>query len=105
MLNLVFIMRRAFPTQKSFKEQAVSLVHTFNEFGNPFLEHSSELLVLDTRNVMDQSVINTVNTIYEVGKEQYAKYYKDVLHDRTHSIHDPIKKNSLPLLQMPSPQN
>jgi len=23
-------------TQKSFKEQAVNLVHTFNEFGNPF---------------------------------------------------------------------
>jgi len=60
------------------KEPAVNLVHTFNEFGNPFLENSSELLVLDTRNVKDQSVVNTVNTIYEVGKEQYANYYKDV---------------------------
>jgi len=35
-------MRRAFSTQKSFKEEVVNLVHTINEFGNPFLENSSE---------------------------------------------------------------
>ena len=55
---------------------------------------------MDTRNVMDESVVNTVNMIYEIGKEQYAKYYKDLLNDCTRSIYDPIKKNS----QLSSPQ-
>jgi len=36
-----------------------------------------------------------VNTIYEVTKEQYANYYKDVLNERIRSIHDPIKKKIL----------
>jgi len=53
-----FHHEESFSTQKSFKEQAVNLVHTFNEFGNSFLENSSELLVLDTQNVMDQSINN-----------------------------------------------
>ena len=71
----------------------LSIVQTFNELGNPFLESSSELLALDTRNVLDKSVIETVNKIYEIGKEQFNKYYKEVINDCTHSIHDPIKKN------------
>ena len=50
-----------FSTQKSFKEQAVSLVHVFNEFGSLFLEEGSELLVLDIRNIMDESVVNTAS--------------------------------------------
>ena len=46
--------------QKSFKEQAASLIQVINELGNPFLEDGNELLVLDTQNVMDESVVNTV---------------------------------------------
>ena len=72
--------------------------------GNPFLDDSNELLTLDTRNVLDKSVINTVQTIYKLGKEQYAKYHKDVIIDCTCSIHDPIKKNSLPLFSCPQPK-
>jgi len=54
-------------------------------------------LALDTHIVLDESVINTVKIIHNLGKEQYAKYYKDVIIDHTRSIHDPIKKNSLSL--------
>ena len=46
-----FHHEEGFSTQESFKEQAVNLVHTLNDFGNRFLENSSELLVLDTRNL------------------------------------------------------
>jgi len=53
---------------------------------------------------MDRSIVNTVNTIYEVGKEQYAKYYKDVLNDCICSIHCPIKKNSLPHFRYSHPK-
>ena len=56
---------------------------------------ASELLILNKRNVLDESAVNTVKTIYEIGKEQYAKYYKDVVNNCTHSIQDAIKKNSL----------
>ena len=56
---------------------------------------------MDTQNVMDESVVNTVRTVESLGKEQYAKYCKQVILDRTHSINEPIKKNALPLFSCP----
>ena len=92
-------------TQRVFKEQAVSLAQVINEFGNPFLDKSDELLALDTRNVLNESVVNTVQTAYSLGKDQYANYYKEVIIDLTRSIHEPIKKNSLPLFSCPQPKS
>jgi len=53
------------------------------------------LLTLNTRNVLDESVISTERNIQNIGKEQYTQYCKDVIIECTRSIHDPIKKNSL----------
>jgi len=83
-----------FSAQKNFKEQTNSLIHVFNELGNLFLDNSNELLTLDTRNILDESVISTVRNIQNMGKEQYAQYCKDVIIKCTRSIHDPIKKLS-----------
>ena len=91
-------------TQKTFKEQAQALVHTISVVSNPFLDDSHELLMLDTRNMMDESVVNTVRTVELVGRDQYNKYHKTVIKDHTHSIHEPIKKNSLPLFRCPTPK-
>ena len=73
--------------------------------GNPFLDDSNELLALDTRNVLGESVVNTVRKIHSLGNDQYAKYCKEVLTDRTRSIDEPIKKNSLPLFSHPHPKS
>ena len=80
--------------------------------GNPFLDQSEELnhfdqsgelLALDTGNVLNDSVVETVRTIEELGKEQFKSFYKSVLVDYTRSIHEPIKKNSLSLFKAQSP--
>ena len=92
-------------TQKTFKEEVMSLVQVFNELGNPFLDDSDELMVLDTRNVLDESVVKTVRTIYNVGKDQYNEYHKEVITNCTRSIHDPIKKNAFPLFSRPQPKS
>ena len=92
-----FHHEEGFSTQRNFKEQTVNLVQVFCELGNPFLDDSNELLALDTRNVLDESVVNTVRTVQSKGKDQYATYCKEVIFDRTRSIHEPIKKNVFPL--------
>lgn len=38
--------KEGFSIQKTFKEESVSLIQVFSEFGNPFLDDSNELLVL-----------------------------------------------------------
>ena len=80
------------------------MVDTINEMGNPFLDDIPELLVLDTRNVIDESVVNTFHTVEAVGKEKYAAYYESVVKDHTCSIQEPIKKNSLPIFRCPIPK-
>ncbi|KAG0713410.1 hypothetical protein GWK47_016295 [Chionoecetes opilio] len=88
-------------TQESFKKQVVKLTNTMREMGNPFLNNTEELLTLDSHDVLNQSVVNTVRTIETLGKQQFSDYCKLVLDDCERSIHDPMKKNSLPLFKSP----
>ncbi len=87
-------------------------MEAIKDMGNPFLDQSEELnhfdqsgelLALDTGNVLNDSVVETVRTIEELGKEQFKSFYKSVLVDYTRSIHEPIKKNSLSLFKAQSP--
>ena len=71
---------------------------------NPFLDDTPELLMLDTQNVVNESVVSTVRTVEAIGRDQYNMYHKSVIVERTRSIHDPIKKNSLPLFRSPTPK-
>ena len=63
-----------------------------------------KLLKLDTRNIIDGSVINTVRTIQAVGKDQYEIYKKPVITDMTQSIRSTMKKECPACLQIPSPK-
>ena len=81
-------------TQKTFKLHVLSLVEAIKDMSNPFLDQSEELLMLGSGNVMDESVVETVRKIEELGKEQFTSYYKSVLVDCSHSIHEPIKKTA-----------
>ena len=87
-------------TQLSFKKQVQSLIDTVTGFGNPFEDDCSELLILNTQACADDdSVIETVRSVETLGKAQYQQYKKEVITERTKSIHDSIKKNSLALLR------
>ena len=89
-------------TQKAFKLHVLSLVDAIKDMhGNPFLDQSEELLTLDTGDVADDSVVETVRSIEALGKEKFKNYFKSVLVDRTCSIHEPIKKNNLSLFKCP----
>ena len=79
-------------TQLSFKKQVQSLIDTVTGFGNPFEDDCSELLILNTRTCTDDSVIETVRSVETLGKAQYQQYKKEVITERTKSIHDSIRR-------------
>ena len=87
-----------FSTQKNFKELALDDI--ISDLSNPFSDDSDELIALETRNVIDATVVNTIRTEF-LGQEQYQRYRQAVIIDYTQSIHDNIKKNSLPLFRSP----
>ena len=81
--------------------QVTSLFKTFERMGNPFLDNFPELVTLNSRNCVDESVALALYTLEDTGIKQYQDYVTKVLEDRTISIHEPIKRNSLPLFKRP----
>ena len=77
------------------------LIDTINKFGNPFLDDCPELIILNSHDCADDSVVATVRSIATIGLTQYKQYCEEVLISREKSIHDSIKKNSLPLFKTP----
>ena len=81
--------------QKTFKQQVTSLVYVIERMGNPFLDDFLELVRLDSRDCMDDQVVESIVNLEQLGKMQYQEYVKCVIIDRTTSISNPIKKNKL----------
>lgn len=79
--------------QEVFRKQVKSLTEAISEMGNPFIEYSSELLAFDTWNCANKDVVSKVRTIEALGISQFQKHVKDVISDRSTSIHKPIKRN------------
>ena len=84
--------------QNAFHQQTHNLLDIFIQHGNPFEDDGPELIVLDTRNCADQAVVDTVRSMQNLGTKQYQQFVSDIFVNQSKSIHDTIKRNSLPLL-------
>ena len=87
--------------QKAFARDVQFLSATIEEMGNPFCESSSDLLVLDSRNIADSAVADTVFLIEKLGLDHYETYMNEWLVTQTVRISDPIKRNNLYLFCQP----
>ena len=87
--------------QAVFLKEVKALVTVMEEMGNPFLERSQDLLVIDTRDIMDTQVAETVRRIETLGKEQYTKFVTERLERCTTPLTETIPKNKLPLFSRP----
>ena len=47
-------------TQKAFFNHVKALSNVIDEMGNPFTDESNDLLVLDTTDIVDSSVVSTM---------------------------------------------
>ena len=69
--------------QTAFIKDVHSLIETFDELGNLFLEESADLQVLDSKEIADQSFVNTVQnakTVGQVFKGQFEALLREVNH-------------------------
>ena len=81
-----------------------SLTAVIEEFGSPFTEKSKDLLVLDTWDIVNNDVIDTLSAIEKNGKEQYESFVQlqDRLIKQVKSVFDPIDRNKLQLFLLRS---
>ena len=66
-------------TQQTFAKDVLSLLATCEDMGNPFLEYSGDMLMLDTKVVMNKDAIRTVNAVEEIGQRQLSESGEDRL--------------------------
>ena len=83
--------------QVAFMKDVQSVIDSFEELGNPFMEKGKDLLAVDTKDIMNNDVVEAVKNVVKLGQEQYSSYVERRLKRRTTPISDPIKKNQLPL--------
>jgi len=87
--------------QRAFLRDVSALKATFDEFGNPFSESSSDLLVLDTKDVVDKEVIDTLYKIKQLGFQQHNTFVKERLVERVKPLDDATSKNMFCLFSTP----
>ena len=85
-----------------FASEVQALVEVIEDIGNPFMEESGDLLVLDTRDTADPAVVTTVRGIEKKGHDQNDSFVTDRLVERTSPVSDTISKISMPLFNRPS---
>ena len=88
--------------QVIFASEVQALVEVIEDLGNPFMEESGDLLVLDTRDIADLAAMTTVRGIEKKGHDQYDSFVTDRLVERTSHVSVTISKNSMPLFNIPS---
>ncbi len=91
--------------QESFRKQVASLCEVMEGMGNPFLEASQDVLVLDTRDIVEHGVVETIQHIERLGREQVAEFIEERLEQRKKSLFEPLRKNKLPLFSTPPQRN
>lgn len=87
----------------AFFEDVKSLLTGIEDLGNPFLEASEDLVVLDTKEIVGPAAVGSLRQIEAVGREQCNTFITERLVNRTKSLYEPIKRNNFSLFNS-SPQ-
>ena len=90
--------------QKSFQQQVLKLADAMKALGNPFQGDIAELVDIATGDCVSGEVVKALVSIEGVGQNQYKNFVKNAIEDGTVSIHELIKKNSLPLFKRQTPK-
>ena len=64
--------------------------------GNPFMDPSGDLFVLDTRVVAECTIVESVQTIQKIAQQICDSFYQDHLIARTKHLNDTITNAKLP---------
>ena len=85
--------------QSAFARDTMALKKAIEDMGNPFNEQSTDLLILDTRDIVENEVKEAISGLAMLGRERYDKFFKERLELRITSIDDPIKSYNVQLFK------
>ena len=83
--------------QTAFLKDVYSVKAAFQDIGNPFSEEGPDLVVMDTRDICDKCVVDSVMKTEELGRDQCNAFVEEQLTDCAKPPGVPIKMNKLHL--------
>ena len=91
-------------SQETFFEEVHRLIKAIEDFGNPFLEESSDLYKLDSKDVVNSEVAR-IDNLKDIGIQQYNEFLDRITTEGQPDFYDPIKKNNFPLFSRKTKPN
>ena len=58
--------------QSGFRNKTCPRIESFEEFGHPFLKTGKELIILNSRNYADSTVVSSIQSLESLDKSQYS---------------------------------
>ena len=86
-------------SQSTFQRHVNGLTTAIRNMGYPFQDDFPELVQLDTRDCVDNSIAISLNPFEKLGMKQYAEYKKSIILESSKAIDETIKKNNFPLFK------
>jgi len=80
--------------QVKYRKDVLSFVESIEQLGNPFVA-GSELVALDTQEVMDQEVVTSLCQVHEISKHLHEQYVEQTLDKATVPISNTIRRNNI----------
>ena len=87
--------------QKKFIGEVKKLTEIIRSYGNPFLKESKELLVLDSRSIVDSETARLVSEIEKIGQKQYGDFVEKRILNGGEAFFSPIRKINSSCLVLP----
>ena len=78
--------------QKVFISQIKNVTDVMEELGNPFADTGTDLYMLDTKQIMPDSIVNTITTAENISKTQYQKSVAERINANSPAFNDIILK-------------
>ena len=84
--------------QLAFKRSVKNMCTALRDMGHPFRDESDQLVTIDTKDIMDASVVETLRKVATMGKQQYQTFVEERLHPNSSKcLCDKIPKNKIRL--------
>ena len=83
----------------------LQLREAFEEFGNPFLDNSSDLMSFGTNPLSSKEQIKCLYKIKVAGKQQFKGYWNETVVNNTSAISDTVKNNKFEMFSTSKSKN
>ena len=85
--------------QSSFQSQVQSLCNVIREKGNPSLDQIGNFLLLDTRDIIDATIVKTVRTVKALSNKKFQEFCTTKLNEQKLDVTRETRCSSLIVLR------